>query len=187
MALVNRITEFSSAHLCILNCVPVIQRQVIFHHHIFGPLYPLLPPSPFPSSNHHTVVCVYESQFYIPHRSEIIWFVAFSDSLISLSKILSRSIHVVTNGSIYFFLEILFIFREGLEGRRKRGRETSMCCCLLCAPYWGPGLQPRHVPWLGIEPVTLWFADQYSIYWATPARAKMCRILPQGRAGRLTA
>ena len=24
-------------------------------------------------------------------------------------------------------------------------------------PYWGPGLQPRHVPWLGIELATLWF------------------------------
>ena len=23
---------------------------------------------------------------------------------------------------------------------------------------WRPGLQPRHVPWLGIEPATLWFA-----------------------------
>ena len=32
-----------------------------------------------------------------------------------------------------------------------RERETSMCCCLSCAPYWGPGPQPRHVPCLGIE------------------------------------
>ena len=22
-----------------------------------------------------------------------------------------------------------------------------MCGCLLCAPYWGPGPQPRHVPY----------------------------------------
>ena len=29
-----------------------------------------------------------------------------------------------------------------------------MCGCLSCAPYWGPGLQPRHVPCLGIESVT---------------------------------
>ena len=50
----------------------------------------------------------------------------------------------------------LFIFRK--RGRRKRGREISVCCCLLCAPYRGPGLQPRHVPWLGIELATLWFA-----------------------------
>ena len=46
-----------------------------------------------------------------------------------------------------------------------------MCGCLLCAPYWGPGPQPRHVPWLGIEPATLWFAGQHWIHWATPARA----------------
>ena len=38
-------------------------------------------------------------------------------------------------------------------------------------PYWGPGPQPRHVPWLGIERVTLWFTGQCSIHWATPARA----------------
>ena len=45
----------------------------------------------------------------------------------------------------------LFILREW----GGRGRETSMCGCLLCAPYWGPGLQPRHVPCLGIELATL--------------------------------
>ena len=26
--------------------------------------------------------------------------------------------------------------------------------CLSYAPYWGPGPQRRHMPWLGIEPVT---------------------------------
>ena len=32
-------------------------------------------------------------------------------------------------------------------------------CVVAChmASHWGPGLQPRHVPWLGIEPVILWF------------------------------
>ena len=30
--------------------------------------------------------------------------------------------------------------------------------CLLRGLHWGPGLQPRHVPWLGIEPATLWFS-----------------------------
>ena len=33
-----------------------------------------------------------------------------------------------------------------------------MCCCLSRAPYWGPGPQLRHVPCLGIKPVTLGFA-----------------------------
>ena len=66
----------------------------------------------------------------------------------------------------------LFIFREG-KGGRKRGRETPVCGCLSRAPYWGPGLKPRHVPWLGIEPATLWFTGRRSIHWATPARAKV--------------
>ena len=45
---------------------------------------------------------------------------------------------------LFFFLRFyLFIFREkGGEGER----ETSMCGCLSCTPYWGPGPQPRHVP-----------------------------------------
>ena len=38
--------------------------------------------------------------------------------------------------------------REG-KGGRKRGRETSMCSCLLHTPYWEPGLQPRHEPYTG--------------------------------------
>ena len=71
----------------------------------------------------------------------------------------------------FFFLRFyLFILREE-KGRRKRGRETSMCGCLSHAPYWGPGPQPRNVPWLGTEPTTLWFAGWHSSHWATPARA----------------
>ena len=46
-----------------------------------------------------------------------------------------------------------------------------MCGCLLCASYWGPGLQPRHVPQLGIEQATLWFTGWCSIHCTTPARA----------------
>ena len=70
----------------------------------------------------------------------------------------------------------LFIFRQrGREGERRR--ETSMSGCLLCAPSWGPGLQPRHVPWLGIEPTTLWFTAQHSIHWATPARTELHSFL----------
>ena len=47
-----------------------------------------------------------------------------------------------------------------------------MCNCLLCAPYWGLGPKHRNVPWLGTEPVTLWFAGRPSIHWVTPARAQ---------------
>ena len=82
----------------------------------------------------------------------------------------------------------LFIFREKGKEREKKG-ETSMCGCLLCAPYWGPGPQPRHVPWLAIEPATfqftvtvqfssLWtFTVQHAVHWASPARASLlCRL-----------
>ena len=74
------------------------------------------------------------------------------------------------DNGINIFLKILFIFRERKRGR-KRGRETSVCGCLLRPHYWGPGPQPRHVPWLGIQPVILWFTGPRSIHWATPARA----------------
>ena len=71
----------------------------------------------------------------------------------------------------FFFKDFIYLFLERGEGKKKERRETSVCGCLSSTPYWGPSLQPRHVPWLGIEPTTLWFAGQHSIHWATPARA----------------
>ena len=69
-----------------------------------------------------------------------------------------------------FFRSILFLFLKYLKnlflegkGGRKRGRETSMCGCLLHTHYWGPGLQSRHVPWLGMEPMTLCFPGWHSV------------------------
>ena len=83
----------------------------------------------------------------------------------------ATSLHPCPPSRTMFFKDFIYLFlREGRSGR-KRGRETSMCGCLLCAPYWGRGLRPRHVPWLSIELVTLWFAGWHSIHWATPARA----------------
>ena len=57
-----------------------------------------------------------------------------------------------------------------------------MCGCLLHTPNWGPDPKPRHVPWLGIEPVTFQFAGWRSIHWATPATAKtqICIMCPWG-------
>ena len=46
------------------------------------------------------------------------------------------------------------------KGGRKRWRETSMCGCLSHTPFRWPGLQPRHVPWRGIELVTIWFTGR---------------------------
>ena len=68
--------------------------------------------------------------------------------------------------SSLFFFKVLFILRE-------RGREGEKHQCMAASrapPYWGLGPQPRHVLWLGIKLVTLWFTGWRSIHWATPAR-----------------
>ena len=78
----------------------------------------------------------------------------------------------------------LFILERGREGEREG--EKSMCGCPSCAPCWGSGLQPGYVPWLGIEPVTLWFTGWCSIHWATPAKAVLHILSWVFNAGSLT-
>ena len=46
---------------------------------------------------------------------------------------------------ISILFHFIYLFLDRGEGKEKE-RETSMCGCLLLAPYWGPGQQPRHVP-----------------------------------------
>ena len=79
----------------------------------------------------------------------------------------------------FFFKKkyFIYLFLERGKWRRKRGRETSMCGCLCTIPIGVRlGSQPRHVPWLGINLETLWFAGWCSIHWATPARAESHRF-----------
>ena len=40
------------------------------------------------------------------------------------------------------------------EGEKHWCMRDTLMGCLSHAPKWGPDLQPRHVPWLRIEPVT---------------------------------
>ena len=69
--------------------------------------------------------------------------------------------------TLFFSLRLcLFIFSE----REKEGERNINVWLTLTHP-WGPGPQTRHVPWLGIKPVTLWFTGRHSVHWATPARA----------------
>ena len=56
---------------------------------------------------------------------------------------------------LFLFLKyFIYLFLERGEGREKHQSVVAS----HSPPHWGPGLQPRHVPWLGIESVTLWFA-----------------------------
>ena len=69
---------------------------------------------------------------------------------------------------LFFKKDFIYLFFEkGREGER----EKLVCGWVSHTPHWGPGPKPRHVPWLGIELATLWFAGRHSILWATPARA----------------
>ena len=64
---------------------------------------------------------------------------------------------------IGFFNDFIYLFLDRGETWRKR-KDISMCGCLSCTPYWGPDPQPRHVPYVGIKPATLWFEGQHSIH-----------------------
>ena len=67
-----------------------------------------------------------------------------------------------------FFLKNIYLFILD----REEGREGNIIVWLpLICPLLGTLPQPRHMPWLGIKPATLWFTGQRSIHWATPARA----------------
>ena len=82
---------------------------------------------------------------------------------------------------IIFFFKILFLFifrergreveREGEKHQCERG--TSIACPLHTCSR-GPGQQPGHVPWPGMEPVTIWFARRHPIHWATPVKTILC-------------
>ena len=89
--------------------------------------------------------------------------------------------------SFFNYLPYLWIFKKDFvylllekeEGRKKeRERNIDMLerhqsVAFPVPPVWGPAPRPRHVPWLGIKPVTFRFTGQRSIHWATPARAPL--------------
>ena len=88
--------------ISILYCVPTTQSQIIFCHHIFGPLYPLLPPTPFPLVS--TILFSVSMSFsFTSHISVKSHMVLSFFWLILLSITVLRSIHVA-NGSISSFL-----------------------------------------------------------------------------------
>ena len=67
-------------------------------------------------------------------------------------------------GSHFSFKDFTYLFLERGEGREKE-RETNInvwekhqLVASCTHPDWGPGPQPRHVPWPRIKPATFLFA-----------------------------
>ena len=89
----------------------------------------------------------------------------------------------------YFVLkkkDFIYLFLERGEEKKKERERNINVWLPLARPHWGPSLQPRHVPWLGVQPVTLWLAGQCSIHWATPARARLTFVInPVVRCGKV--
>ena len=76
------------------------------------------------------------------------------------------------NMNFFIFLKNIYLFLDRGEGREKEEGEKHQCVVTSHVALTGePGRQPRHMPWVGIEPVTLWFSGLHSIHWATLARA----------------
>ena len=50
-----------------------------------------------------------------------------------------------------------------------------MCGCLFHALHWGRSPQPKHVPWLGIELVILWFKGPHSLSYTSQALPSLKR------------
>ena len=76
--------------------------------------------------------------------------------------------YILKNNFVLDFIYLIFRERgregEGKQVKHQCVRETSIDC-FSHIPNWGPGLQPRQMPWPGIKLVTPWFAGQQT-HWA---------------------
>ena len=93
-------------------------------------------PTTLPSDSCQSVFCICVSRLLvyfvhqISHMSEIIWCLSFSNWFISLSIILSRSIHAVTKGKISFFF-FFFFFLQPSSSPLCKCTTYSLSICLL--------------------------------------------------------
>ena len=107
------------AHPPLPESIPTPLSMFVGHSYIFFdqslPLLSTIIPVPHPSNNCQSAPCfhasgsvllisLFYSLFYSPLMSESIWYLSFTDWLISLSIIISSSNHAVAKGKNSFFL-----------------------------------------------------------------------------------
>ena len=95
----------------------------------------------------------------------LVWDCASPNSLLSVVQVRTLSLLVVLG----FFQMYLFLEKgKGRKKERDRNIEVWNIHELpLVRPLLGTWPQPRHMPLLGIEAATLWFAGWLSIHWPT--------------------
>ena len=94
---------------------PIIPPPLSSHHavvHVHGNFFlfaqslcPLTSPASCPSMIVSLFCLLGQFVDEIPHMSEIIWYLSFSDWLISLSIMSSRSVHTVARGKFFYFFK----------------------------------------------------------------------------------
>ena len=126
--------------------------------------------------------------YYILFHTKELKDLSVVDSRVQKLRMKKRSLFFINNSfrtiscykpcavSLKKHLKNLFILARG-EGRQKERereidvREKHRLVVSGTCPNQGLNLQPRHVPWPGIEPVTLRFVGWCPTNWATLARA----------------
>ena len=71
---------------------------------------------------------------------------------------------------LFFFFLRFYLFRERKREGERKGEKHGSVASHTC-PNQGPGPQPRHVPWPGIQLMTFHFAVWQPTNWAMLARA----------------
>ena len=163
--------------ICMLHCAPTTQSQIIFQHHIFGSLHPSFPTSFFLVTTILLSVSMSFCLFVISCLVSIwhwwslsswntslhaFWFpprapAAPSESPWLTPPVLATECWWLPGLNLFLglhsiFFKILFIFREREREGERKGEEHPCAREILnrCLSHRGPGLPPRHVPWLGI-------------------------------------
>ena len=127
---------------------------------------------------------------YSSHSAKYLWHLSFNLHF-STEQLCCSSFHMLICywcdlfGKVFIsFIKrfYLCIFRDKGRERERRERnidvrEKRQSVVSHAGPEWGLKLQPRHVPWPGIEQATFHCAGWCPINWATLVRAKCSYLM----------